>query len=482
MFSLGVTFNFAMSENRKRGPYFKYLRDRDSSKIPRQTIFNQRERELNINNRMEREPVENNNDNQSEQLLDDENETFLESDSADSDVEDEDINVEERESIFDREFYTPLSEHLNCTVADAMFMIYAFSVRHNLNWKAVQNLVCLVNMILGDDVLKPSKYEFKKKFGMRKNIIRTTHFTCDKCHIHLGTEDDLKRSNLKKCVSCNTDICTDIKYKKSHFFTIPIKSQIQTLLEQNSEHFDLTRVRTTDFICDIHDSLNYTRLIKNMGNTPFITLTVSLDGAAVFISTKDKSFWPIQFFINEIDIANRFKRKNILCAAFSFGKTPDMQVFLRPFVEEINEINNEGGLVFLKNDGTVCKVKVFPIIFTADAPAKSDVLNKVHHSGRGGCPYCEHNGTVLDGTTQVLYCNKDNARLRSNTEARANMIEAHLSGQRVNGYHGLSALAAFKHHFDVISQVVIDRMHCVDCGVIKRLFNLFLSSKNRGHE
>lgn len=122
---------------------------------------------------------------------------------------------------------------------------------------------------------------------------------------------------------------------------------------------------------------------------------------------------------------------------------------------------------------------MFLFLVTADAPAKSDILNKVHHSGRGGCPYCEHNGTVLPGKTQVLYCNRDCARLRDNETTRASMMEAHFSGKRVNGYHGLSPLLALDYAFDMVLQIVIDQMHFMDIGVIKRLLNLFLESKYR---
>lgn len=172
----------------------------------------------------------------------------------------------------------------------------------------------------------------------------------------------------------------------------------------------------------------------------------------------------------------------MLCSAFSFGKRPDMQIFFKCFIEEINQINSEGGLTISLKNGQFIKLKVLPFVFTADAPAKSDILNKVHHSGRGGCPYCEHNGTVLKGTTQVLYCNRDNVRCRENVDVRQNMIQAHLTDKTVNGYHGLSALLVFDDFFDIVSQIAIDKMHCVDLGVIRKMFNLFLEPKNRGNE
>lgn len=62
------------------------------------------------------------------------------------------------------------------------------------------------------------------------------------------------------------------------------------------------------------------------------------------------------------------------------------------------------------------------------------------------------------------------------------MVEAHLSGKRVNGYHGVSALIALEYNMDMVSQIGIDVMHCVDIGVVKRLFSILLNDKNRHKE
>lgn len=82
----------------------------------------------------------------------------------------------------------------------------------------------------------------------------------------------------------------------------------------------------------------------------------------------------------------------------------------------------------------------------------------------------------------MLYCGHEDAQCRTNEVVRQNMIEAHLTKKRVNGYHGISVLLALNYDFDVVSQVAIDKMHCVDLGVIRKLFNIFLDSKNRHKE
>lgn len=135
----------------------------------------------------------------------------------------------------------------------------------------------------------------------------------------------------------------------------------------------------------------------------------------------------------------------------SFGKMPDMQVFFKPFLDEINSINEKGGISYTSETGKIIKVIIVPMLITADAPAKAHILNLKHPLGRFGCPYCLHGGTHIEGTTQYRYCQRSNERCR--IETRANMLEAHQTGIAVNGYHGLSALMAFKFNFDIVWQV-----------------------------
>lgn len=216
-----------------------------------------------------------------------------------------------------------------------------------------------------------------------------------------------------------------------------------------------------------------------MGGTSYITLTIYTDGAAVFKSTKDKSFWPIYIVVNEISLDHRFKRHNILCSAISFGKTPNMQVFFKPLIDDIKKINDEGGLVFRNKHLNLERAKIVPAIFTGDALAKAYVLNIAQHNGHNGCPYCLHFGTILDGSTQIRYCSRDNAICRTNTTSRSNMMNAQSSHAIINGYKGVSPLMAMGPTFDVVWQVSIDKMHCVEMGVVKKMFNLFLNFKNR---
>lgn len=376
----------------------------------------------------------------------------------------------------DEQFDT-VHPNLTCTVNDAMTMIYAYNIRHNLTWEATEDLTYLINAIIGMNKIPTSKYKFKEKFQRNGKTKATIHYLCHACDMYLGTEKDIQRFAMKVCSNCRSEIRKDIKYKKNHFISTPILHHLENVLKQNVNFVDLEYEISPNIIRDVHDAHNFSKLKNEMGIQPYITITINTDGAAIFKSTKEKSFWPIQFYINEIDLEHRFKRQNMLCSTIAFGKTPNMQVFFRPLIEELSMINENGGVSFIDKHGRSIKLKVVPMLITADAPAKSHVLNLISHNGRFGCPYCLHCGTGLSGTTQYRYCKRGNARNRTNDEARENMLQAHHSSTSVNGYMGLSSLMALPYNFDIVWQVPIDKMHCIDMGVTKRLFNLYLNKK-----
>lgn len=258
--------------------------------------------------------------------------TFGSDSNIDSSFLDETIEIEPDFS----EFIHP---NLSCTVNDAMTIIYAFFIRHGLSWEGIEDLARLVNAIVGTDMVATTKYKFKQKFQKKEETRPIIHFLCDSCGMYLGTKDSIQTSELTTCLNCRTEICMDTKYKKNHFVSIPIERHLKSVLQRNSEHINLDMSSLSSSMCDVHDSKHFRKLRNELPDSLCITLTFSTDGAAVFKNTKDKSFWPIQFLINEIDLNHRFDRHNILCSAFAFGKTPNMQSFFKPLIQEINVLN-----------------------------------------------------------------------------------------------------------------------------------------------
>lgn len=425
-------------------------------------------------------------DEQDEAIESDSDGDVSEIDSVHSRLEDfNEYNSEEPEPSFAFQDINPedmriLHPNTQCTVADLHAMIYAFSIRHNLSWTTTEDLVRLLNRVIGKKELSTSKHVFKEKIRKFSKCETVKHFVCHKCEYYLGTLDSIKDSNIHFCPICREEVQLNTKYKKNHFISIPIKDHLQTILERNCDNLISDFNQTNSEIHDVHDSSQFRAMRDKMQGVSIITLTFSTDGAVKFKSTKDRSLWPLQFIINEINLENRFKRENVLCSSFAFGATPNMQIFMRPFIEEIQKINAQGGISFKMKNGLTKRAIVIPMIFTGDTIARTHVLNKVQFNGYNGCPYCLHKGTIIN--RQIRYCRQDNGALRTNNQVRSDMIEAQISKRKINGYHGASALMALE-YFDVVWQVGIDKMHNIDIGIVKLIFKLLLSRdyKNEGY-
>lgn len=377
----------------------------------------------------------------------------------------------------------PIHINLKCTVNELMAMVYSFHVRHNLTMVALEDLAELFNRVLEKKVLPVSKRTFIKKFNSNQESSQVVHFVCNNCNKYLGKQEDFRNSKSVLCSNCEKVVNITTKYDNNFFLTFPVENQLLNILDIciKNEHMMSTRDAESDgMIDDVHSS----ELLKKLNeqivglNREYITLTLSTDGACVFKSSKNKSLWPLQFFVNEIKKEHRFKRQNIMLAAISCSKTPDMSTFMRVFIEEINSINNKGGLQ-LQINGGIRKLLVIPTNLTTDSIAKCYVASKTQHNSHFGCPYCLHPGTILENSTQIKYCTEHNAMNRTHASTKANMIEASNIGKPVQGYKGISPMLALKTPFDITWQISIDKMHSIDLGVVKKHINLFLDKQNR---
>lgn len=329
-------------------------------------------------------------------------------------------------------------------VMDILIIIFVFSVRHNLDWTTMESLAKLISFILNQSI-PSSKYHFKKLFTPSDKM--HTHFVCKYCKRYLGTRENCSELNLI-CSNCEKTISLKTKYSDTNFFvTLPIEDQLKIHVERSLRNGDLifqhNNVRTNDTMTDIYHGDAYQNLIVINEGNKFLTLTVNTDGASIHKSTKNASIWPLQFFVNEICEQNRFATSNILIAALAYGAMPDMSCFLRPFIEELTNINNSGG-ISIEINGVHEKVKLYTLVWSLDSVAKCSVLKKVQFNGYYGCPYCLHPGSLVSANN-IRYCKEHNAAERTNENSRTAMQKSHCDNTRVRGYYGISPLIALPH-------------------------------------
>ena len=178
-------------------------------------------------------------------------------------------------------------------------------------------------------------------------------------------------------------------------------------------------------------------------------LQINIDGLPLFKSTNDQ-FWPILGRIRNITDESPF-----IIGLFSGQSKPNnLNDFLRPFVDEYNELRENGFDI----EGKHFRVVIDSII--CDSPVRAFVKCVKGHSGYSGCDKCTQSGVHLGKMTFP----ETNAPLRTD--------ESFVSLSDDDHHKGISPLAEI--NIGMVTQFPIDYMHLVCLGVVKRLLLLWL--------
>lgn len=220
------------------------------------------------------------------------------------------------------------------------------------------------------------------------------------------------------------------------------------------------------------------KLFRNLNEPVTISLTLNIDGLPIYKSSKIE-FWPILFNIAEMPQVSAMVI-GIFCGK---AKTSDIDSFLTPFVDEINEIMANG--VYVNSN----KITVGIRCFVCDSPARAfvkcrlkiTILNKyciailfilivsfVHvyyfagvanFNGQHGCLKC---------TTIGEYSYVSNTNIFPRTECERRTDEKFR--QKLYGSHHKMDSPLLKLDIDMIEQFPVgDCLHLLHLGVMKRL-------------
>ncbi|KAG4073203.1 hypothetical protein HA402_013468 [Bradysia odoriphaga] len=184
------------------------------------------------------------------------------------------------------------------------------------------------------------------------------------------------------------------------------------------------------------------------------------NGVRVFKSKRKASLWPIQMFINEVLPSKRFKQENIILNGIWFGTDPVFEIYLKPLIEELKNLEENKILVQNNNVDNVA-VTVRVLFVSADAPARCKVLKFKQYNGEFGCTYCLHPGFMVGASTTSKYTlSLEGYKLRTHASTVALINSLLTTGKEILGVMGVSPLIGFK-DYDLILGTAIDYMHCV---------------------
>lgn len=142
-------------------------------------------------------------------------------------------------------------------------MLMNIFMRHNLTNVALEDLLKMINVIVGRVAVPCTFYSFSK-FFIEKKFVR--HYICKSCGLYLGESPE------NSCEICQ---CT----QHSYFISFDIISAITDVIKRNWNHVqDYAASKPDGFIKDIIHG----RVIQKLKRTTQIFLSFNTDGVAVF--------------------------------------------------------------------------------------------------------------------------------------------------------------------------------------------------------
>lgn len=367
----------------------------------------------------------------------------------------------------------------NLTVNDVISMVAGYSLRFGISNKARLGLIDLLKVCAGPgfESLQISSNAFCKTFEPPNDKVQL-HYYCTTCHVKLYSTE--KKNFLAQNVTC--EVCNkayELNLSSDNFFmSIDLRYQISLLMENNRiraalvDKLSTIKVRNqASCINDIDEGELQRRIaVTSPYNT---TYNFSTDGAPLFHKSK-RNFWPLQIILNGLPPEMRFKY--VLLAGLMVVKrepTPAlMQLFLTPFVEQVNQLQLKGIDLGLTNDGQPILCTFTPLCCSADSVARAVLQNRLQFNGYFGCSYCYQRGEFFASAMRYPF-EENEPELRTHDSHMQDVLEFDLSRSllKSRGAKGTSILSTI-HNFDMVWSFPLDQLHTPLIGTGKHLWKL----------
>jgi len=377
------------------------------------------------------------------------------------------------------------------TEGDALLMCLALGMRHNMTWVAMVDMLDMINKLYGTKVVASSKHFLMKYFDTDKDSA-VVHIYCPTCYKYLGTQAFVRENNIAQC-DCGEPV--SIKGNDSSYFvSVKLESKLKSIMERPGVAEEIMTYRFQrrkeheDNLEDVYDGEMYKRFsapggILAEGNN--FSFTMNTDGMNLGCSST-RSAWPIFLYINELAPHNR--KKHIVFAGIWVGqKHPNMNIFLSPFVDELNSLSTEG-FNWTDGHGIVHNSKVIPLIAVLDSAARFKFLNLSNYSAYYGCTFCYEKGhhTSVGLRFPGVDINQNACRthlsmLNDMRVAHANRNNANEKARVYKGCKGFTPLVRLHPYLDLGKGVIVDFLHNALLGVTRRhIDTLLTTTKTRG--
>ncbi|XP_022109468.1 uncharacterized protein LOC110989402 isoform X2 [Acanthaster planci] len=377
----------------------------------------------------------------------------------------------------------PILPGSELSVGQVVTMIFAYALKHSLTKLAIQDLLKLIDTIVGPSNIPGTLFMLNKYIQSAQEKIKV-HFYCPACLIYIG---EFANEGLITCSNCNAQHSRCDLVKEGTFFLVSsLKSQLTEIFDDSviSQHLSYKQTRqklSPNNIEDIFDGRVY-KSVPKLRSVNNISMMWNTNGVPVFKSSK-VSMWPIQCIINELPPTLR--KENLLLCGLWFGEgKPDPTAFLKPFTDECNDLAENGFSWKDQESGAQKTSKVFTLICTCDSVARCALQNLKQFNGKFGCSWCLQEGQRVEkgrGFVQVYPYLRDPAQERNVVNTVQSAEDAVRVKEPVNGVKGPSILMLLT-AFDIINGFPVDYLHNSLLGVTRYFGSLWLDSKNHDAE
>ena len=262
-----------------------------------------------------------------------------------------------------------IEANINVRKIEVLLAILKFSSVYSLPNVAVADLCKMYNQFLKKPILPDTRYLIDKLFYPGEGI--KYHAVCPECENYIDKFDQHKRR--LKCNICENIVHLKDPLYRNSFVILDISSELRHLLEthQNyySEVMNMNHEMNENF-SDIYDGQNYKHFIQLLPEDhrkSYVSLVFNSDGSPIFKSSTF-SMWPIQVNPNELPPSVRSK-KPLTCGLWFGRNKPNMNIFLNPFVQNINKLLDIGIQCNINNE--IKYIKMYAICCCVDSSARA---------------------------------------------------------------------------------------------------------------
>ena len=339
-------------------------------------------------------------------------------------------------------------------------LICALIAKHHCTSSLTDDLLKVIQSIM-PGFLPKNRY-FLFKFIQDKEY--KTHYVCKNCYNYLGPNPEIT-------CQCSAEIDKNDLYKNyMYILTVDLKFSITQLCLHTEflKHIDKRNKR------GLQTGKLYSRYKDFLSEGNYnLTLTFGTDGGLVHKSKSKMSLWPIFITVNELPPEKQ--ATYMMLHSLWFGAKPNPGAFFHPLINEINEINEHGLNVTLKN-GEMVTIKLRVLMGIMDAPARAHMQNIKQFNGIFGCGYCEQKGESIDGAIRFPLLD-EMAILKTHITVMEYARQAVENDSAVKGVKGFSPLKKFE-DFDIVRGCPPDTMHQVYHGVVRRTVMSWFDAKS----